>query len=104
MSQTHTDFQDNLAAYALGALDPEETAALEAHLQTCESCRAELEDYQGVSTGLLAALPPRPPRAAVKRALQKQLAGQSRRERAGFRLPLGQLVFGGLLAALIALN
>ncbi len=104
MDQQHTPFQDNLAAYALGALDPEETAALEAHLQTCEPCRAELADYQSVSSGLLAALPPRPPRPAVKRALQKQLAGQSSRARAGFSWPLGQLVAGALLVALVALN
>ncbi len=100
----HTDFQENLAAYALGALDPGEIAALEAHLQTCESCRAELADYQQVSNGLLVALPPRPPSASVRRGLQKQLAGQAKRERAGFNWPLGQLVFGGLMAALIALN
>jgi anti-sigma-K factor RskA len=104
MEQTHTAFQDNLAAYALGALDPEETAALEAHLQTCESCRAELADYQSVSTGLMAALPPRQPRGSVRRALQKQVAGQSSQKRAGFSWPLGQAVFGALMVALIALN
>jgi anti-sigma-K factor RskA len=104
MDQQHTDFQDNLAAYALGALDPEETAALEAHLQTCESCRDELADYRAVSTGLMASLPPRPPRASVKRALQKRVAGQVPRERAGFRWPFGQVAVGALLVALLALN
>ena len=104
MDQQHTEFQDNLAAYALGALDPEETAALEAHLQTCETCRAELADYQAISTGMLAALSPRPPRAAVRRALQKQLAGQAAHARSGFQWPRGQLVFGALMAALIAVN
>ncbi len=100
----HTDFQENLAAYALGALDPDETAALEAHLQTCETCRAELADYQQVSDGLLSALPPRPPSVSVRRSLQKQLAAQSKRERAGFNWSTGQLVFGALMVALIALN
>ncbi len=104
MNQQHTDFQDNLAAYALGALDPEETAALEGHLQTCESCRAELADYQGVSSGLLASLPPRQPPARLKRALQKQLAGQSSRARARFNWSFGHVVFGALMAALVALN
>ena len=38
----HSLLRENLAAYALGALDAEDTPALEAHLQTCESCRADL--------------------------------------------------------------
>ncbi len=104
MDQQHTNFQDDLAAYALGALEPEETAALEAHLQTCGACRTELTDYQRVGSGLLAALPPQPPRPALKRALQKKLAAQSSRARAGFSWSLGPLVTGALLAALVALN
>ncbi len=104
MEQTHNDFQENLAAYALGALDPEETAALEAHLQTCESCRAELADYQAVSTGLLAALPPQQPRASVRRALQKQVAGQSSQKRVGFNWSFAPALFGALMVALVALN
>lgn len=104
MDDNHLGFQENLAAYALGALDAEETTALEAHLQTCETCRAELADYQGISTGLLAALPARPPRATVRRNLQKSIAGQSSRARRGFSWSTGQVVFAGLLAALIGLN
>ena len=104
MDQQHTDFQNNLAAYALGALDPEETAALEAHLQTCESCRDELADYQRVSTGLMASLPPRQPPAAIKRALRKRIAAPAPRATAGSRWPAGQLIFGALMVALVALN
>ena len=100
----HIALQENLAAYALGALDPQETAALETHLQTCESCRAELAGYQQISTGLLAALPVRPPRSALRRSLQQRLAAQSPRGHPRFSWSLGQLVFAGLLAALIGLN
>lgn len=35
-------WEDDLAAYALGALDDVETARLESHLAECQSCRAEL--------------------------------------------------------------
>lgn len=73
MDSEHTTFQDNLAAYALGALDPDEAAALEQHLKTCEPCRLELATYERVGAGLLTALPPRAPRPAVKRSLQKRL-------------------------------
>jgi anti-sigma factor RsiW len=40
----------SLGVYLLGALEPTEQAAVEAHLATCETCRAELAE--------LAALPP----------------------------------------------
>jgi anti-sigma-K factor RskA len=104
MDDKHLALQENLAAYALGALDAEETAALEAHLQTCETCRAELAGYQDVSTGLLAALPTRPPRSNVRRNLQRSIAGQSSRARHGFSWSTSQVVFAGLLAALVGLN
>jgi hypothetical protein len=41
-TQPHEWYQDLLGAYALDALLPEETAALEAHLATCAECQAEL--------------------------------------------------------------
>ncbi len=104
MDDKHLAFQEDLAAYALGALDAEETAALEAHLQTCETCRAELAGYESVSSGLLAAMPPRPLRSAVRRNLQKTISGQSSRVRPRFSWSTGQLVFAGLLAVLVGLN
>jgi anti-sigma-K factor RskA len=104
MDQNHIAFQENLAAYALGSLDGREAAALEQHLQTCESCRAELADYQRVSSGFLTALPVRPPRPAARRQLQKRLNGQINRTRPQFSPSLGQWVLAGLLAALVGLN
>ncbi len=104
MDDNHSAFQDSLPAYALGSLDPEETSALEAHLETCETCRTDLVDYQRVGSGLLAALPPRPPRAEVRRRLQQRLAGQASRARTGFNWSFGQLAFGGLLVVLVGLN
>jgi anti-sigma-K factor RskA len=50
---TNTDLHDLTAGYALDALDPDERAAYEAHLQTCERCRAELTSLTQV-TGALA--------------------------------------------------
>lgn len=73
MPDNHLFFRENLAAYAINALDAGETAALLAHLQTCDSCRAELADYQRVSAGLLSALPPQAPRPALKRTLAARL-------------------------------
>ena len=36
---------DELAAYAVDALDPDERAAVEAHLDGCAPCRAELAEH-----------------------------------------------------------
>ena len=38
----HDRWRDDLAAYMLGALEPEEVTELERHLEGCEHCRAEL--------------------------------------------------------------
>ncbi|GIH65438.1 anti-sigma factor family protein [Microbispora siamensis] len=38
----------SLGAYVLGALDAEETAEVEAHLETCAACRAELTELSGL--------------------------------------------------------
>ncbi len=39
----HGRWRDELAAYALGALEPGEAAELERHMAGCEACRTELE-------------------------------------------------------------
>jgi RNA polymerase sigma-70 factor (ECF subfamily) len=38
----HRQWEDDIAAYALGALDESETARLELHLAGCQPCRADL--------------------------------------------------------------
>lgn len=104
MSDPHLPYRENLAAHALEALDADEAAALEAHLQTCESCRAQLVDYQRLRAGLLSALPPRAPRPALRRTLQRRLSSPTRSARPQFRLSWGQVGIAGALAVLIALN
>jgi anti-sigma-K factor RskA len=41
-SPSHDELRDDLAAYALGALNEGEAARLRAHLETCEGCRRHL--------------------------------------------------------------
>ncbi|MHB1535576.1 MAG: zf-HC2 domain-containing protein, partial [Acidimicrobiales bacterium] len=48
----HEDIQELLGAYSLGAADEGERAMVEAHLETCESCRSELEDHRRVAEAL----------------------------------------------------
>ena len=55
---THKEAEDpyheELAAYALGALDADEAEAIEAHLVTCPSCREELRSFRAVTVALAA--------------------------------------------------
>jgi len=50
---SHGEIQDLLGAYALGAVDDDERAIIDAHLQTCESCRIELDDHSRLAETLL---------------------------------------------------
>ena len=52
----HAELREQLGAYALGALDPEEAEAVAAHLAGCQECRVELAAMRGVAEGLPAAL------------------------------------------------
>jgi len=104
MAENHRIFKDNLAAYALGALDAKETSALEVHLRTCDNCRLELADYQHVSTGLLTALPPQKPSPKLRRSLQKRLAGEVRPARPGMTWSWNRALITGALVLLIGLN
>ena len=38
--------RDDLAAYALGALDAPEQRVVEAHVERCALCRAEVDGYR----------------------------------------------------------
>jgi hypothetical protein len=66
----HEQFGEDLALYALGALNGEERAKLEQHLATCTPCKLELEQLRGDGALLsLSALGPRPPLRARQRLL-----------------------------------
>lgn len=49
---TDHQFDDVVAAYALGALDAEDRALFEAHLATCARCQSELAEYRQVVTAI----------------------------------------------------
>ncbi|MCI0355513.1 MAG: anti-sigma factor [Acidobacteria bacterium] len=67
----HQQFTENLAPYALRALEGEEQAAMERHLEECAACRAELEELQGDMALLaLTAAGPAPPQRAKKRLME----------------------------------
>jgi anti-sigma-K factor RskA len=105
VSESHTPYLENIPAYAIGALDADEVAALEAHLETCASCRTELAAYRSLSDSLLTAVPPSQPPAALRKRLQNQLPRARKTvSRPRFNWSWSQLAFSGALIVLLAMN
>jgi anti-sigma-K factor RskA len=96
--------RENLAAYALGALDEGEIPALEEHLQTCVSCREDLAAFRALGDGLLAALPPRQPPADLRRHLQERLSPRQESSPSKRKWSLGQIALGAALVLLLGIT
>jgi anti-sigma-K factor RskA len=62
---------DDLAIYALDALDPADHAALEAHLAGCAACRAELDEHRETLARLV--VPAEEPPPSVWSGIAQQL-------------------------------
>lgn len=66
----HEQYGEDLALYALNALEGEDRVNLEQHLAGCAGCRAELEQLRGDGALLaLSTIGPRPPARARQRLL-----------------------------------
>ena len=67
----HQQFAENLPLYALRALEDEEQASMERHLEDCAACRNELLELQGDMALLaLTTAGPAPPERAKKRLME----------------------------------
>ncbi len=62
----HHQYADQAAAYALGALTPDERALFEAHLADCALCAAEVRTFVPVVTTLAITNPPVAPSPTVR--------------------------------------
>jgi Putative zinc-finger len=99
------EWRESLGAHALGQLPEEERPALEAHLEGCAECRAELESLAGVAQLLPLADPehfgtaPAPPPSLAGRVAATIRA--ERRKSRRRRLRLG-LTLSGATAAVAA--
>ncbi|MBI2965224.1 MAG: anti-sigma factor [Chloroflexi bacterium] len=74
-------YWDDLAAYALGALDPERRREIETRLESDPELRAELEEMQEIAASLALLVPSQePPRSLKSRLLQRfEMELQARR-------------------------
>lgn len=99
------EWRESLGAFALGRLPEEERAALEAHLEGCPECRAELSSLEGVARLLPMADPahfdtaPAPPASLADQVVATIRA--ERRKGRQRRLRLG-LALSGATAAVAA--
>ena len=73
----HAAVRRSLAAYAIGALDEDDRAGLEEHLETCAACRAEVVGLREAAAGLT---PDDDPPAGVWSQVSRAI--QERKERA----------------------
>ena len=73
-SDTH-EFEFELGAYALGALDPAERRAVEAHLPSCRRCQAALAEFRNATVGVGLATDAMDPPARVKARVLGRVTG-----------------------------
>ena len=96
----HEQFGEDLALYAIGALDSDTKSALESHLTDCASCRRELEQWRGDAALLaLSTAGPKPP-ARSRVRLVNALNKEQRSERRPVNLALWWGALGWLAAGL----
>ncbi|MAT04303.1 MAG: anti-sigma factor [Acidimicrobiaceae bacterium] len=103
------------AAYTLDALDPDERAMFEAHLDDCERCRVEVAEFGEVAGSLAGAAATTPPPAMRDRVLAeiaetrqdrptvRHLAETRRRPRSAMLLATAAAIVGLIAGAAIAL-
>lgn len=100
--------EGDVAAYALGALDPGEVQQFRAHLETCAACREELADLRQVVDLLPMGVPQHAVPRRVRRRVLASVRNDARKTAQGDvpswrlaiadRLPRPALAIAGLLA------
>lgn len=101
------EWRESLGAYALGQLPADEVPALEAHLEGCPACRAELEQLQSVARLMERVDPerldeaPTPPAELADRVFAA-ISGERRAGRRRRRLRFGFAIGGAAAAAATA--
>jgi hypothetical protein len=110
----HRDWKHSLGAYALRDLPPDERAAVSAHLEGCEECRAELRSLEGVAALLPLADPARieqptaRPPADLGARIEAQIAAESakvgrQKRRRRFRFGFGGAIAAAAVAVVLAI-
>jgi len=76
----HEVIRELIAAYALDALDADESARVQEHLTTCAGCRKDLTEYARVCDGMaVSASPAAPPQGLEQKVLREASLAKQRR-------------------------
>lgn len=98
MSSTdHTRWSEDLAAYMLGALTPDEAAGFERHLEGCECCQAELRWLEPALYSLPEAAGRQQPSPRVRESLMAEVRADARRAHGAERAEGHRSFFSGWL-------
>lgn len=83
----HRAWEEELAAYVLGALDPAEREAVESHVAGCERCRSDLRWIGAAIEVLPASVEPHEPPARLRRRLLAAVRAEARAADGTARVP-----------------
>lgn len=72
---THEELAAQTAAFALGALDPDEATSYQQHLMRCEACRQALREYREAAGLLGLGVAQLEPPATLKESLMREVRG-----------------------------
>ena len=74
----HEQFAEDLALYAMGALEVAERVALEKHLNECAACRRELQELQRDTALLALSVPSHTAPPQARQRLMSAIAAEPR--------------------------
>lgn len=77
-SSDHTQWSEDLAAYMLGALSPDEAAGFERHLEGCERCRNEVRWFEPAVHTLAESVERQEPPPRLREALMAEVRADAR--------------------------
>src|SRR5712691_6807801 len=77
----HEDYKEILLAHALTTVDAVDARALEAHLESCAECRAQLSEWQDTAAALSLAAKPLEPTPALRSRILEVVRADSSPER-----------------------
>ena len=80
---THDEVLAELGAYTLDSLTPDERAAIDAHLQSCASCREELRAMSVAAAGMGTSVPLRPLARDRSAAVKRRLLARAEADKTG---------------------
>jgi anti-sigma-K factor RskA len=78
MSRDHEQYEENVGAYLLGALNELEAEVFERHVASCPICRQEFEQLRVASEALPRAVEPVEPPASLKKSLMETVMAEAK--------------------------